>query len=143
MTKQEMIKAVNEKVEEMGFITNSKYPNAGYSPDGLIGENGLWECKAFKEERHLKVFENLDAGILAQIQFGLLITERDWCDLTLFNPDIEDISNFTYDLLQVQDNSDWLEKQLDIYSFQKQLMPGRVIFLTDSFSDSNNLFKYK
>ena len=89
---REIYSQIYEKVNEMGFITNDLIPWAGYSPDGLIGKDGLWECKSFLEKRHLYVYENLDAAIIAQIQFGLMVTEREWCDLTLYNPDIEDIS---------------------------------------------------
>lgn len=80
-----------EKVENAGFITNDKYPQAGYSPDGLVGEDGLVECKAFQPARHLKVYKNLDASILAQIQFGLFVSERKWCDLILYNPDMPEV----------------------------------------------------
>lgn len=91
---REIYSEVYNKVKEFGFITNDDYPACGYSPDGVIcakdRQTGLWECKAFNEERHLKVYEGLDAHILAQVQFGMLITELPWCDLTLYNPDIED-----------------------------------------------------
>lgn len=91
---REIYSEVYTKVQEFGFIKNDKYPICGYSPDGIIGEqehDGLWECKAFNKERHLKVYKNLDPHVLAQIQFGLLITELPWCDLTLYNPDMDDI----------------------------------------------------
>lgn len=78
-----------QPVENAGFVTNSKYPRAGVSPDGLVGEDGLVECKAFNEKRHLKVYESLDPHIIAQVQFQLFVTERKWCDLVLFNPDID------------------------------------------------------
>lgn len=83
---------VYQKVQNAGFVTNSKYPRAGVSPDGLVGDDGLVEVKAFNEKRHLKVYESLDPHIIAQIQFQLFVTERDWCDLILYNPDIEDIN---------------------------------------------------
>ena len=73
-----------------GFITNDKYPLAGYSPDGLVGEDGLVECKAFQESHHLKCAKAIDAQILAQIQHGLFVSERQWCDLILYNPDMDD-----------------------------------------------------
>ena len=34
----------------------------------------------------------LSPEIIAQTQWGFFITERDWCDLLLYNPDIEDNS---------------------------------------------------
>lgn len=88
---REIYSEVYQPIIEIGFVKNDKYPLCGYSPDGFIGKDGLWECKAFNETRHLKVYKELDVHVLAQIQFGLLITELPWCDLTLYNPDIEDI----------------------------------------------------
>lgn len=85
---------VYNPITEIGFVKNDKFPLCGYSPDGFIGggeECGLWECKAFNPERHLKVAENLDSHIVAQIQFGLMVTEFEWCDLTLYNPDVENL----------------------------------------------------
>lgn len=80
---------IYEPLENFGFIENDKYPNAGFSPDGVtVSRTGLVECKAFNEKRHLAVFKNLDAHILAQIQFQLFISEFDWCDLVLYNPEL-------------------------------------------------------
>ena len=81
-----------QKVDDAGFILNDKYPLAAYSPDGLVGDDGLIECKSFKEEKHLEVFHSLSPEIIAQTQFGLFVSEREWCDLLLYNPDIKDLS---------------------------------------------------
>lgn len=95
---RELYSEVYNKIVEYGFITNSEHPKCGYSPDGIIeNENGeklgLWECKAFNKERHLKVYKSLDSHVLAQIQFGLYLTGLPWCDLTLYNPDMDDIND--------------------------------------------------
>lgn len=94
---REIYSEVYSKVQEFGFIKNDKYPLCGYSPDGIITQEknniGLWECKAFNKERHPKVYKSLDAHVLAQIQFGLMMTELPWCDLTLYNPDMENIED--------------------------------------------------
>lgn len=78
------------KVTNAGAIINDKYPNAMYSPDGLIDERGLVECKAFNSERHFKNYQKIEPQIMAQIQFGLFLSERKYCDLILFNPDLDD-----------------------------------------------------
>lgn len=82
-----------EPLTNAGAILNSKFPNAMCSPDGIAGDKGLVEVKCFNPERHLKVYHSLDPHILAQIQFQLLISEREWCDLTLYNPDMPDIND--------------------------------------------------
>ena len=80
---------VYEPLENFGFIKNDKYPNAGCSPDGVtVSRKGLVECKAFNEKRHFQVYKNLDAHIVAQIQFQLFISEFEWDDLVLYNPDL-------------------------------------------------------
>ena len=40
-----------EPVEEVGFITNDKWGfTLGYSPDGLVGTEGLIECKGRRQK---------------------------------------------------------------------------------------------
>jgi len=82
----EAIKGV--KVHHTGFITNSNYPLAGYSPDGLIGEDGLVECKAFNEERHSGNRKRIDIEIQAQVQWGLFVSNRKWAYIVFYNPDL-------------------------------------------------------
>lgn len=76
-------------VERAGFVTNSKFPNCGYSPDGLRADRTL-ECKAFKEEKHMTMFRGeLPITVLAQCHFGMLICGKKFCDLLIYNPDLE------------------------------------------------------
>lgn len=90
---KEIYSEVYSPITNAGFIINDKYPNIGYSPDGLVNNDGFVECKCFGEKHHLQVAKNLSPEIIAQTQWGFFITERDWCDLLLYNPDIEDDEN--------------------------------------------------
>lgn len=74
-----------KKVEKLGFITNDKYPDCGYSPDGF-----KLESKSFKEQKHLDCIKELPLEVFCQVQFGMMIAEWDEVDVTLYNPDIED-----------------------------------------------------
>ena len=76
-------------VKDAGFIINDKFPYCGVSPDGLVGEDGLVEVKAFNEARHFAVYEDIEPSIIAQTQYQLFVSERDWVDLILFNPDVK------------------------------------------------------
>ena len=72
---------------EAGFVTNSKYPTCGYSPDGLRTDRTL-ECKAFNKEKHMKMFRgDIPLKVLAQCYFGMLIFGKKICDLIIYNPD--------------------------------------------------------
>lgn len=85
-----LLEAIKEvEVHHTGFITNNKYPIVGYSPDGLIGKDGLVECKAFSKDRHLLNGERPEVSIVAQIQWGLFVSERQWAYLVLYNPDLD------------------------------------------------------
>lgn len=71
----------------VGFITNSKYPNAGYSPDGVFGDT-LLEVKCLNGARHEKLVKGvIPLEYLAQIHFGMLICELKKAKLLAFNPE--------------------------------------------------------
>lgn len=89
---RDIYSAVFSPVSEVGFVINDKFPHVGCSPDGLVGEDGLIEIKCFNEKRHFDVYKNLDAHIIAQIQYQLWVTERAWNTLCLYNPEIKDPS---------------------------------------------------
>lgn len=78
---------VGHKVQRPGFVTNTVYPNAGYSPDA-IDRRVLIEVKAFNGQRH----EDLAAGkiplaVSVQILFGMIITGLRRARLLAFNPE--------------------------------------------------------
>lgn len=85
----------NVIVEEVGFIEHSK--RSGYSPDGLIeidfkGEGpGLIEIKARNDAKHLDLIlgGKVDSGTVWQMQFGMLVTGRKWCDFVSYNPNFK------------------------------------------------------
>lgn len=74
-------------VEEIGFVTNDEWDfTLGYSPDGLVGEDGLIECKSRRQKFQA---ETLIAGEMPteyriQVQTGLLVTGRAWCDFVSY-----------------------------------------------------------
>jgi hypothetical protein len=80
----ELIKGV--KVERPGFITNDKYPNCLYSPDGILPGKGI-EVKSFDLPQHMKLVRgDIDIKIMAQTHFGYLITELPEWELIAYNP---------------------------------------------------------
>lgn len=72
-----------------GFVTNTVYPNAGYSPDGIDG-GWLLEVKSFNGERHeALVGGDIPLSVLSQIYFGMIITGRRKARLLAYNPEYE------------------------------------------------------
>jgi hypothetical protein len=77
------------KVNRPGFITNDKYPECLFSPDGLL-EDSVIEVKCFGEKRHNDIhIRNIPDEILAQVHFGMIMCEKKNATLVLFNPDLE------------------------------------------------------
>ena len=79
------------KVKAVGFVTNDKWGfTIGYSPDGLVGEDGQIECKSRNQKYQMQTLcdyvtkEAIDPDFLIQVQTGLLVTERAWCDLVSY-----------------------------------------------------------
>lgn len=76
-------------VDRPGFITNSKYPMCGYSPDGIEGDY-LLEVKCFMKDKHMAMFNgDIPLKVLAQIHFGMLISGKKKARLIIYNPELE------------------------------------------------------
>ncbi len=59
----------------------------GYSPDGLVGPDGLIECKSRRAKYQV---ETIAAGVVpeeyrVQVQTGLLVSGREWCDFVSYS----------------------------------------------------------
>lgn len=54
----------------------------GFSPDGLIGDDGLIEIKSPRAKTHLRTIldDQVPTHHMAQLQTGLLVSGRDWID---------------------------------------------------------------
>lgn len=75
------------EVEEVGFIQHPTL-EAGASPDGMVGEDGIIEIKCPMGTTHTETLMSQDvpSKYMPQIQFQLLCTGRKWCDFISYNP---------------------------------------------------------
>lgn len=74
-------------VEPMGFVTNDKWGfTLGYSPDWLIGNDGQAEVKGRRQKYGIEtiIANEMPAEFMIQVQTGLLVSERKWCDFLSF-----------------------------------------------------------
>lgn len=70
-------------VRETGFMTEDRWGFAiGYSPDGLVGDDGLIEIKSRRQKKQLETItsDTVPLENMAQLQCGLLVSGRDWID---------------------------------------------------------------
>lgn len=77
-------------VQQVGFCFKDDKREVGCSPDGLVGDNGLFEQKNPKGSTMIKYL--LDGKppteYRVQVQAQLWITGRDWCDFMVQHPDL-------------------------------------------------------
>lgn len=79
---------IDRDVQQVGFIPHPEIENAGASPDGLIGDDGLLELKAPQTATHI---DTLLSGAIPdkyykQMQFQMACTGREWCDFASYDP---------------------------------------------------------
>jgi hypothetical protein len=75
-------------VTSCGFVTNDRWGfTIGYSPDGLIADDGLIECKSRRQKYQVQtIIENaIPEEFILQCQTGLLVTERKWLDFVSYS----------------------------------------------------------
>ena len=68
---------------EIGFMVRDFGTiRIGYSPDGLVGTDGLIEIKSRRQKKHLETIlaDEVPLENMAQIQTGLLVSGREWLD---------------------------------------------------------------
>jgi hypothetical protein len=72
---------------ECGFMRlEEDWGTLGYSPDGLVGDDGLIEVKAPRAKEHLRTIlaDEVPSQYMAQLQSGLLVSARKWIDYVSF-----------------------------------------------------------
>lgn len=75
-------------VTEVGFMVRQFAGfEIGFSPDGLVGDEGLIEIKSRRARKQVTTVlaDEVPAENIAQIQAGLLVSGRDWCDYVSYS----------------------------------------------------------
>lgn len=78
------------EVALVGFIDHPRIPNAGASPDGLVGTKGGLEIKCPDPEGHIELISagGINWDYLYQCHFGMACTGRLWWDFVSFCPEM-------------------------------------------------------
>jgi len=76
------------EVEECGFITNDRWGfTLGYSPDGLVGLDGLIEVKSRRQKYQVETIMSGEVPVdyILQCQTGIMTAERQWLDFISYS----------------------------------------------------------
>lgn len=124
-------------VQKIGFITNDSFGfTIGYSPDALVGTEGLLECKSRRQKFQIEtiISGTMPDDYMIQVQTGLLVSGRKWLDFVSYSGGLPMIVIRIYPDLKIQDAivaaATAFEARLGVHLgvYQSQLQAiGRVI----------------
>lgn len=94
----------------------------GFSPDGLVGDVGQIEVKSRRQDKHLATIlsDTVPNEYMAQIQTGLLVSGRSWCDFVSFS------GGMPMWVRRVYPDPDWRGAILDAVAAFEQAAVGMV-----------------
>lgn len=74
-------------VDEVAMISHPTIENAGASPDGYVGSEGLIEIKAPQTATHIDTLltQTVPGKYITQMQWQMACTGRKWCDFVSFD----------------------------------------------------------
>lgn len=77
-----------QTVLEEAFVIHPTIADAGASPDGLVGDQGLVEIKCPNTSTHIETLKgaSIPAKYVGQMQWQMACTGRRWCDFVSFDP---------------------------------------------------------
>jgi hypothetical protein len=102
----------------------------GYSSDGLVDDDGLIEVKApIDSSKILAMWQTGDVSeYVHQMQGGMWLTGRKWCDFLMYVPDLANVDKDLYVLRVLRDDAFIDAMAKDLAKFQ-QLVEGNVAVL--------------
>lgn len=124
------------EVKQVGFVELDEYievsPDGivetkclngyvGVSPDGLVGEDGGAEIKCPNTSTHIKTILSgkMPPEYTAQVQGGMWVAEREWCDFVSFDPRMKSQRIF---IVRVKRDQEYIDNlQYEVEKFVKEL----------------------
>lgn len=115
--------------EEAGLVL-SECRTFGYSTDGFVGDDGLIEIKAPIDS--LKIVEMLETGDTSeydhQMQTGMWLTARRWCDFIMYVPDLENVGKELY-VKRIHRNDDFIDAMvIELKKFSDRVANIEALF---------------
>lgn len=85
-----------EEVEQIAFINHPNIADAGASPDGLVGVDGLVEIKCPNTATHIETLTGraAPAKYITQMQWQMACTGRMYCDFVSYDPRLPESMRF-------------------------------------------------
>lgn len=115
-------------VTECGFAIHPGIPQAGASPDGLVGDDGLVEIKCPNTATHIDTLltKSVPSKYLTQMQFQMACTKRQWCDFVSYDPRMPE--NMRLFVARVErDDAEIMRLTTEVHTFLAEV--ARTVFM--------------
>jgi putative phage-type endonuclease len=103
--------AAGVRIDKVGFAIHGDLPEVGISVDGLVGTDGIIEIKCpYNSKIHLRNmrYRRVPTEYRAQVQGGLWILDRKWCDFISYDPRLPD--DFNLAVIRVGRDDEFIEQ---------------------------------
>ena len=107
-------------IREVAFVEHNEH--ILISPDGLVGDDGLFEAKCPNTTTQIKraLSNDYSADYKAQIQMQLWVTERKWCDFVSFDPRLDCAAGYLQQ--RVYRDEEYIgEMKVKVYAFVERM----------------------
>jgi putative phage-type endonuclease len=109
-------------VTEVGFVLHPTIGEAGASPDGLVGDDGLVEIKCPETKTHIDTLlgQEVPGKYVIQMQWQMACTGRKWCDFVSFDPRLPEAMSLFVKRVE-RDDEHIAELEREVIAFLNEL----------------------
>jgi predicted phage-related endonuclease len=102
--------------------------NFSYSPDGLVGDDGLIEIKTPKNTTHTQYLydDKLPTKYVPQCQGGLMLSGRKWLDFCSYHPDFKKSKLFIKRIFRDEEYIQKLRLGLDEFIIRRDKILNKI-----------------
>lgn len=114
----------------------------GYSTDGLVDDDGLIEIKAPIDSMKIaQMFRTGDVSeYMHQMQGGMWITGRQWCDFIMYVPDLESVGNDLY-VKRIYRDDNFIDDMVEKLMTFRGMVQAYQSLYSVPFSSNSDQFK--
>lgn len=114
-------------VEQVAFVVHPTIEDAGASPDGLVGQDGMVEIKCPNTATHIDTLINqaIPAKYVTQMMWQMACTGRQWCDFVSYDPRLPESMQMFVKRVR-RDNDVILDLESEVVRFLENEVEAKV-----------------
>jgi len=110
------------EVEQIAFMDHALISQAGMSPDGLVGDDGMLEIKCPNTATHIDMLisQKIPKKYIDQMQWQMACSSRKWCDFMSFDPRMPERLNKL--IIRIERDDAYIEEMaVEVIKFNEEI----------------------